>query len=224
MSGFLARPLLPALIALLLAAAPAQADEPAAAPPDPMAQAAPIEEDPATMAIFAGGCFWCVEKDFDHVPGVIDTVSGYIGGRFHNPTYESHTSSGDLEAVRVTFDPAVTSYETLARTFLRTIDAVDDGGQFCDRGPSYRTAFFVLDEGQRAAAEAAVAEASEALGREVVTRVLDAPTFWPAEAYHQDYHVNNGARYAFYRLTCGRDRRVERLWGEQAYEGVGRPG
>ena len=227
LAAVLAGPGLPSLPSWAQAAAEAEArdgaETPTAAtslPEDPLAQAEPIEPDPATMAIFAGGCFWCVEKDFDHVAGVVETVSGYIGGRFRNPTYQSHTSAGDLEAVRVTFDPAVTDFATLARIFLRTIDVTDDRGQFCDRGNSYRTAFFVLDETQRATAEDAIAQAEADLGERVRTRILDAPTFWPAETYHQDYHLKNPVRYGFYRTTCGRDRTVRRVWGEAAYEGV----
>jgi len=176
--------------------------------------------DETAEAILAGGCFWCVEADMDKVPGVSETVSGYIGGWTENPTYQSHSSDGHYEAVRVTFDPAVTSYRELLDIFLRTIDVTDDGGQFCDRGPSYRTAIFVADEAQRAAAEAAKAEAEEALGRSIVTPIIDAPTFWPAEDYHQDYYLENSFRYTGYRFACGRDRRVEQVWGDRAYVGL----
>ncbi len=180
-----------------------------------------IATTPGTeTAIFAGGCFWCVEKDFDHVDGVLETTSGYIGGRFPNPTYQSHTASGDLEAVQIVYDPTVVTYEELTHSFFRTVDPLDDGGQFCDRGNSYRTAIFVLDENQRLIAEAAADEASTALGRQVATRVIDAPMFWPAEDYHQDYYQKNPLRYNFYRTSCGRDRTVSRVWGEQAYAGV----
>lgn len=171
-------------------------------------------------AIFAGGCFWCVEKDFDHVEGVLETTSGYIGGRFPNPTYQSHVSAGDFEAVQIVYDPTVVTYEELTHSFFRTVDPLDDGGQFCDRGNSYRTAVFVLNETQRMIAEAAAADASEALGEEVATPIIDAPTFWPAEEYHQDYYQKNPLRYNFYRTSCGRDRTVARVWGEQAYAGV----
>jgi peptide-methionine (S)-S-oxide reductase len=191
--------------------------------PPAAAQTAATERASETQsAIFAGGCFWCVEKDFDHIAGVLSTTSGYIGGRFPNPTYESHGSSGDLEAVEVVFDPAVVSYEQLAFSFLRSIDVTDDNGQFCDRGNSYRSAFFVLDADQRASAEAAVAEGSAQINRSIRTRVLDAPTFWPAEDYHQDYYLKNPLRYQFYRTSCGRDRQVERVWGEAAYAGIDR--
>lgn len=171
-------------------------------------------------AIFAGGCFWCVEKDFDHVEGVLQTTSGYIGGSHDNPTYQSHVASGDWEAVEIIYDPSVVTYEELTHSFFRTVDPLDDGGQFCDRGHSYTTAIFVLDENQRMIAEAALASASEELGQDVVTDIIDAPTFWAAEDYHQDYYQKNPLRYNFYRTSCGRDRTVERRWGEQAYAGV----
>ena len=182
-------------------------------------QAYPVPEG-AETAILAGGCFWCVESDFDHVDGVLQTVSGYIGGKFPNPTYQSHVSSGDLEAVRVAYDPAVISYREIVDIFWRTVDVRDDGGQFCDRGNSYRTAIFVTDSEQRAAAEASKSEARQALGEDIVTRIIDAPTFWPAEAYHQDFYQKDPLRYRFYRWNCGRNQRVEALWGEEAYKGV----
>lgn len=171
-------------------------------------------------AIFAGGCFWCVEKDFDHVAGVLQTTSGYIGGRHDNPTYQSHVSSGDREAVEIIYDPAVVTYQELAHSFFRTVNPLDDGGQFCDRGHSYTTAIYVLDEEQRVIAEDAAAMASADLGRDVVTEIVDAPTFWPAEDYHQNYYSENPLRYRFYRTSCGRDRTVEQVWGDQAYAGV----
>lgn len=179
-----------------------------------------LADDPPAEAILAGGCFWCVESDFDHVPGVLETTSGYIGGKFPNPTYESHVAAGDLEAVRVRFDPAVVDYRTILDVFWRTVDVTDDRGQFCDRGNSYRTAVFVADADERAIAEASKAAAEAALGRSIVTRILDAPTFWPAEDYHQDYYLKNPLRYRYYRYACGRDRQVEQVWGEAAYRGV----
>ncbi|MEM1286400.1 MAG: peptide-methionine (S)-S-oxide reductase MsrA [Pseudomonadota bacterium] len=187
------------------------------AEPAPMTADVP---DGAEVAIFAGGCFWCVEKDFDHVTGVLRTTSGYIGGQFPNPTYQNHGANGDLEAVEVVYDPDTVTYSELAHTFFRTVDPLDDGGQFCDRGNSYRTAIFVLDADQRALAETAAANASSTLGRDVATRIIDAPTFWPAEEYHQDYYQKNPLRYQFYRTSCGRNRTVERVWGEEAYAGV----
>lgn len=171
-------------------------------------------------AILAGGCFWCVEKDFDHVAGVKETVSGYIGGTAPNATYKNHGKDGHLEAVRVVYDTSKSDYRSVLDTFWRTIDAVDDGGQFCDRGNSYRTAVFVLDDQQREIAEASKAAAEKELGEEIKTRILDASEFWPAEDYHQDFYEKSSARYKHYRRACGRDKRVERLWGEAAYQGV----
>ena len=173
-------------------------------------------------AIFAGGCFWCVEADFDHVPGVLTTVSGYTGGRTENPTYEqvSREDTGHREAVRITFDPAKISYEQLVRIFWRTVDPTDAGGQFCDRGVSYETAVFVRDAEQRRIAEASKAQAAADLGQPIVTRIEEAATFYPAEDYHQDYYTKNPLRYRLYRWNCGRNQRVEEVWGDKAYAGV----
>lgn len=180
-------------------------------------------------AIVAGGCFWCVESDFEGLPGVIEAVSGYTGGSRENPTYKNH--SGHYEAVEITFDSDVVSYDQLIRLFLRSVDVTDAGGQFCDRGDSYRTAIFALDAGQRRSAEAAVAEAEAALGARVVTPVLDAGTFWIAEDYHQDYYKGSNIiltragpkkqsnAYKFYRESCGRDARVREVWGAEAFPG-----
>jgi peptide-methionine (S)-S-oxide reductase len=182
---------------------------------------APVSASGETQtAIFAGGCFWCVEKDFDHVEGVLETTSGYIGGRLPNPTYQTHVGAGDREAVEIIFDPSVVTYEELAYSFFRTVDPLDDGGQFCDRGHSYTTAIYVLNEDQRATAEAAAANASDALGEMVATEIVDAPQFWPAEEYHQNYYQKNPLRYQFYRASCRRDSTVERRWGADAYAGV----
>ena len=181
----------------------------------------------AETAIVAGGCFWCVEADFEPVAGVSDVVSGFTGGEMRNPTYRNH--DGHLEAVMITFDPVVISYGELVAKFLRSVDVVDAGGQFCDRGSSYRTAIFVQGAAQRQAAEKAVAEAEAVLGQKVVTPVLDAGTFWMAEAYHQDYYKSSeivltragpkkkANAYKFYREACGRDARVQALWGAEAF-------
>jgi peptide-methionine (S)-S-oxide reductase len=160
-------------------------------------------------AVFAGGCFWCVESDFEHLSGVIAAESGYAGGDLANPTYRNH--EGHTEAVRVVYDPARVTYAQLLRHFWRHHDPLDGGGQFCDRGPSYRSAIFVTDE-QRAAAAASVAETERALGRSVATPVRSLTHFWPAEAYHQDYYERNAIAYRFYRLRCGRDARVAEVW------------
>lgn len=183
----------------------------------------------AETAIVAGGCFWCVESDFEGLAGVSEVVSGYTGGALENPTYRNH--EGHLEAVEITFDPAVISYEDLIGTFLRSVDVLDAGGQFCDRGASYRTAIFVQGAAQQKAAQAAVAEAEAVLGQKIVTPVREAGTFWIAEAYHQDYYKSSeivltragpkkkANAYKFYRKACGRDARVRDLWGAQAFPG-----
>ena len=165
-------------------------------------------------AIFAGGCFWCTESDFDHIPGVVATVSGYSGGRVANPTYEqvSAGGTGHIEAVRVAYDPARVSYATLVDRFFRTIDPLDAGGQFCDRGDQYRSAIFVRNGEERRIAEAAKARVERQLGRRVATLILPARNFYPAEGYHQDYYRKNPLRYRFYRWNCGRDQRIEAVW------------
>ncbi|TKT82863.1 peptide-methionine (S)-S-oxide reductase MsrA [Aquamicrobium sp. LC103] len=169
-------------------------------------------------AIFAGGCFWCVESDFDHVPGVLSTVSGYIGGTNENPTYQNHP--GHREAVRIEFDPAAVSYAQLLEIFFRSVDPTDGDGQFCDRGHSYTTGIYTIGADQAAQAEKAKADAQNELGRNVVTPIGAAPTFWPAEDYHQDYYRKNPLRYKYYRSACGRDARLEEVWGAAAHRGV----
>lgn len=171
-------------------------------------------------AILAGGCFWCVESDFDHVKGVTETTSGYIGGKTDNPTYRSHGKDGHLEAVKIVYDKDSADYRSLLDTFWRTIDVFDDKGQFCDKGNSYRTAVFVANDEERAIAEASKAEAEQELGQEIKTRILDAATFWPAEDYHQDYYEKSSARYNYYRKACGRNKRVKQIWGDAAFLGI----
>ena len=181
-------------------------------------------------AVVAGGCFWCVESDFESVPGVKSVVSGYTGGTVKNPTYKQVTKggTGHYEAVEIRFDPAKISYAKIIDLFFRSIDPTDAGGQFCDRGESYRTAIFVKNAAQRAAAEKAKADAMAALGRKIVTPIVNAGTFYKAEAYHQDYYKGNdlvltrrgpkrqSEAYKFYRKACGRDKRVKQLWGNAA--------
>ncbi|MEZ5953302.1 MAG: peptide-methionine (S)-S-oxide reductase MsrA [Hyphomonas sp.] len=171
-----------------------------------------------STAVFAGGCFWCVESDFDKVDGVVSTISGYTGGRIDNPTYKqvSHEDTGHYEAVKVTYDPDKVSYEELVHYYFRHVDPTDADGQFCDRGESYRTAVFVSGDTERDIAEAEAADAAEALGQPVVTSIADAATFWPAETYHQDYYKKNPLKYRYYRSACGRDARVKSLWGAEA--------
>ena len=167
-------------------------------------------------AIFAGGCFWCTESDFEKVPGVISAVSGYTGGTTPNPTYEqvSANGTGHYEAVRVTYDPALISYPELARYFFRTVDTTDAGGQFCDRGDSYRTAIFVANPAQQEAAEAARQDAGRTLRKPIATVIAPAGPFYSAESYHQDYYKKNDLKYNFYRSRCGRDARLAELWGQ----------
>ncbi len=169
-------------------------------------------------AIFAGGCFWCVESDFEAVPGVREVVSGYTGGEMANPTYRNHGQH--LEGARVFYDDTKVSYAQLLHVFWRSIDPTDDGGQFCDRGHAYTTAVFVANEEERKLAEESKAEAAEKLGKTIVTPIRDAGAFTDAEDYHQDYYKKNPARYDYYRRGCGRDARIEALWGEEAHDGI----
>jgi peptide-methionine (S)-S-oxide reductase len=197
----------PLLLALALAAPIASAQPPQAG-----------AEPKVAVATFAGGCFWCVEEAFEKVTGVISAVSGYTGGSVANPTYEQVTyeSTGHFEAVRVTYDPAKISYEQLVDWFWRNIDPTQSDGQFCDHGPSYRSAIFVHDDGQRTVAEA-TKQALQSSGRfkqPVVTEILAAGPFYEAESYHQDYYKKNPSRYRFYKFSCGRARRLEVLWGK----------
>ena len=182
--------------------------------------------DETKSIILAGGCFWCVESDFDQVPGVLETISGYTGGTLENPTYKDVTTggTGHYEAVEIIYDPSQVSFEQLLTAFWSSVDPTDDGGQFCDRGQSYQTAVFVGDEEERALAEASKMTAEEALGQEIVTPIHDVATFYPAEGYHQNYYLNNPIRYKFYRLSCGRNHRVEEVWGDRAYEGIPKHG
>lgn len=166
-------------------------------------------------AIFAGGCFWCVEADFDKLPGVVETISGYTGGREANPTYEQVSAhrTGHVEAVRVRYDPARVNYATLVDYFWRHVDPLTANAQFCDQGPQYRTVIFYNDEAQRKTILAEKEKLEKRLGKSFVTEVTRASTFYPAEEYHQDYYKKNPLRYRYYRLSCGRDQRVKEIWG-----------
>ena len=166
-------------------------------------------------AVFAGGCFWCTEADFEKMPGVVSAVSGYAGGKEANPTYEQvvRKQTGHLEVVQVTYDPSRISYAALVDRFWPTIDPTDAGGQFCDRGASYATAVFVSDAAQQRVAEASRAAAQRRLGKPIVTPIRPAARFWQAEGYHQDYAKKNPLRYNTYRKGCGRDARLKALWG-----------
>ncbi|WP_372528099.1 peptide-methionine (S)-S-oxide reductase MsrA [Piscinibacter sp.] len=171
-------------------------------------------------ATFAGGCFWCVESDFDKLDGVISTTSGYTGGSVPNPSYEqvsSHTT-GHAEAVEVVYDPRKLSYEQLLQHFWHSVDPTTKDRQFCDIGSPYRTAIFAHDAAQLKAAQAsrAALEQSKPFKAAIVTEIVMAGAFYPAEDYHQDYYKKNPLRYNYYRLTCGRDARLKELWGAQA--------
>ncbi len=174
--------------------------------------------DDAAEAVFAGGCFWCMQPPYDDVAGVHHTEVGFTGGHVEDPTYQEviQGGTGHYEAVRITYDPERISYAELLDILWRNVDPLDAGGQFCDRGDHYRAAIFVADDGEREVAEASK-EALENSGRfdqPIVTEILDAGSFYLAEQYHQDYYKKNPLRYRFYRASCGRDGRLEELWGE----------
>ncbi len=183
----------------------------------------------ARTAIVAGGCFWCVEADFEKVKGVSGVVSGFAGGSVANPSYKDvvRGGTGHYEVVEITYDPDVVSYAQLMNLFLRSVDPTDAGGQFCDRGDSYRTAIFA-DGAEAQAAQAAISQAEAQLGRDIVMPVLAPAPFYPAEDYHQDYYrkddiiltrrgpKSKASAYEFYRSACGRDARVLQLWGDAA--------
>ena len=216
----------PRLVAALLAGATAavacgaavgdarEADTPAAvAPAGPVAAGQRLD-----TALFAGGCFWCMEPPFDALPGVRSTTSGYAGGRTANPTYEqvSEGGTGHAEVVRVIYEPSRTSYARLLDVFWRNVDPLTANRQFCDGGDQYRSAIFALDAAQRRAADSSRAALARSgrWDRPIVTEIHDAATFWPAEEYHQDYYEKNPIRYKFYRASCGRDARLREVWGE----------
>ena len=166
-------------------------------------------------AVFAGGCFWCMENDMRGIPGVLKVESGYTGGHVDKPSYRDVTSetSGHYEAVRVTYDPARLDYGFLLYKYWKLVDPTDDGGQFCDRGPSYRPAVFVTSA-QRPVAEKSRAEAAKRLKTGTMkAQIFDLKTFWPAEAYHRDYAKNHAIEYHAYRMGCGRDLRLKQVWG-----------
>jgi peptide-methionine (S)-S-oxide reductase len=185
-----------------------------------VAQDAPREDSGArAVATFAGGCFWCMEPPYDKLDGVISTTAGYAGGPERDPAYRDVAGgkTGHAEVVQVVYDPARVDYETLLRVFWRNIDPFAVDRQFCDAGPQYRTAIFYHDASQQAAAEASLAEVAERFGERIATRIEPVgDTFHAAEAYHQDYYLTNPVRYRYYRFNCGRDRRLEQIWGEEA--------
>ncbi|SRR6266545_2577781 len=180
-------------------------------------QGASPAPDKTATAIFAGGCFWCVEADFDKVGGVISTTSGYTGGRTANPSYEDvvRGGTGHAEAVEIVFDPAKVSYQKLLDVFWHNVDPLVKDRQFCDHGNQYRTAIFYRDEEQRRAAESSKAAVQARFKQPVYTEVVASGPFYKAEDYHQDYYQKNPVRYKFYRFNCGRDARLEELWGRK---------
>lgn len=182
------------------------------------AGAAPALAAQTAVATFAGGCFWCTESDFDKVDGVVRTTSGYIGGHVDNPDYSRVSAgiTGHTEGVEIEFDPAVVSYEKLLDIYWRSIDPTVDDRQFCDKGSQYRPEIFVHDSKQRSLAETSKKTVSETkpFKEPIKVMITDATRFWPAESYHQDYHTKSPLRYKFYRKSCGRDQRLNELWGD----------
>ena len=172
---------------------------------------------PTATATFAGGCFWCVEADFDKVPGVISTTSGYTGGQVPNATYQqvSAGGTGHAEAVEVVYDPAKVSYEKLLDWFWHHVDPLVKNRQFCDVGDQYRTAIFVRNDAERRLAQESLQKVAAMLKAPVYTEIAPAGPFYKAEDYHQDYYLKNPVRYKYYRWNCGRDQRIEQVWGKQ---------
>ena len=179
----------------------------------------PLRAEQTEMAIFAAGCFWCTESDFDKVPGVVSTTSGYIGGHQKNPTYRqvSAGGTGHTEAVQVIYNPAKVNYAQLLAYFWRNVDPTTANAQFCDVGSQYRSGIFYMnDEQKRLALESKTAlEKSKPFKEPIVTEITAATIFYPAEEYHQDYHTRNTVRYNYYRWSCGRDQRLEALWSKK---------
>jgi peptide-methionine (S)-S-oxide reductase len=191
---------------------PAQADSVA-----PKAAISPATS-PSNLAtaIFAGGCFWCMEKPFDELPGVVATTSGYTGGTLANPTYEQvgRGGTGHFEAVKITYDPAKVSYQKLLDTYWLQVDPFDAFGQFCDKGETYLPAIFYANDTEKKAAEAAREVLYARFKKPIVVQILPAKAFYDAEGYHQDYYQKNPLRYAYYRNGCGRDARLRAVWGQ----------
>lgn len=188
---------------------------------EPMAQAQDSKSAPdaeLSYATFAGGCFWCMEGPFDKLDGVVSTISGYAGGELRNPTYEQVSSgaTGHTEVVQIAYDDKRVTYEQLLEVFWRNIDPFAVNRQFCDAGPQYRSAIFFHDESQRVAAQTSKAKTAERFeGQSIATEISALnDSFYPAEDYHQDYYLKNPIRYRYYRGSCGRDGRLEEVWGK----------
>ncbi len=176
-----------------------------------MAQAAEAKHE---TAILAGGCFWCLQHPFDHLNGVISTVVGYTGGHTKDPTYEetSAGNTGHYEAIKIIYDPSKVSFKEILEVFWKNIDPFDAKGQFCDKGDQYRAAIFYLTKGQQEMALASKKDMATVLGRDLVTEVVPATTFYEGEDYHQKYYIKNPLRYKFYRYNCGRDKRLQEIY------------
>ncbi|MGV6808142.1 MAG: peptide-methionine (S)-S-oxide reductase MsrA [bacterium] len=176
-------------------------------------------ESQLDFAIFAGGCFWCMEPPYDKLDGVVETVSGYAGGQVKNPTYKqvSAGNTGHREVIKIVYDPSIISYARLLDEFWKNVDPLDDGGQFCDRGYQYESAIYYRGEAQKTAAEASLKQLRESgkFSAKIATEILAATNFFPAEDYHQNYYQKNPRRYKYYRWRCGRDQRLETLWQEK---------
>lgn len=180
--------------------------------------AARAEGETLKTAVFAGGCFWCMEPPFDRLDGVTDVQSGYAGGHVDNPAYKevSGGGTGHKEVVQVTYDPAKVSYERLLEVYWRNVDPFDAAGQFCDRGGQYASAIFAADDEEKRAAAESKAAMEKRFGTTIATEILPGAAFWPAEDYHQDYYLENPLRYKYYRGGCGRDKRLKAVWGDEA--------
>jgi peptide methionine sulfoxide reductase msrA/msrB len=187
---------------------------PAAATAADMAMHKPAATE---TAIFAGGCFWCMEKPFEQIDGVLSVTSGYIGGHTQHPTYDNYVAGGHIEAVKIVYDPHKVDYQRLLDVYWHQVNPTDAGGQFVDRGHAYITSIFYLNEMQRRQAEASkkAMDASGVFGKPIVTPIVAATTFWPAETYHQDFYKKNPVRYWFYRSRSGRDDYLDKIWGEE---------
>jgi peptide methionine sulfoxide reductase msrA/msrB len=216
------------LLMLMLAAGLVAAGVAISKSPDKPEKGAAMPEsnkNPQT-AVFAGGCFWCVESDFEKLPGVVEAVSGYTGGRGDNPTYENYGEKGYVEAVQVLYDPAKVSYNALLDYFWRHIDPTDAGGQFVDRGPQYRSVIFYQNAEQQRLAEASkqALENSKRFGKPILTEILPLTKFFPAEDYHQNYYQTHAVKYKYYRWNSGRDQFIQKVWGGEAHAATDPPG